>query len=221
MIRILIVEDDVNITKMLAATLELGEYAYETCARGDDAVRRILEGNFDLALLDVMLPGRDGFSVLEAIRSRGSELPVIFLTALGSVSDKVKGLRGGAEDYIVKPFEAVELLARIEVVLRRVGKGMTCLTSGDIQVDLDKHTASKNGVPVLLTPKEFEVLVFFMRNADVAVSREQLLANVWGYDFSGESRTVDTHVQQVRRKMGLQGRLITISKFGYRLERPH
>lgn len=221
MVRILIVEDDVNITKMLSATLELGEYAYETCARGDEAVRRILEGNFDLALLDVMLPGQDGFSVLEALRSCGCGLPVIFLTALGSVSDKVKGLRGGAEDYIVKPFEAVELLARIEVVLRRVGKSLTRLSYDDIQVDLDKHTVSKNGAPVLLTPKEFDVLVFFMRNADVAISREQLLANIWGYDFSGESRTVDIHVQQVRRKMGLRGRLITISKFGYRLERPH
>ena len=166
-----------------------------------------------------MLPGMDGFAVLEHIRGEGCETPVIFLTALGAVADKVKGLRGGAEDYIVKPFEPVELLARIEVVLRRAGKSEMHLRYGDIQVDIEKHTALKNGVPVALTPKEFDVLVFFMRNPDVAITREQLLSNIWGFDFTGESRSVDIHVQQVRRKMGLQGKLITIPKLGYRLER--
>ncbi len=166
-----------------------------------------------------MLPGMDGFAVLEHIRGESCETPVIFLTALGAVADKVKGLRGGAEDYIVKPFEPVELLARIEVVLRRAGKSEMHLRYGDIQVDIEKHTALKNGVPVALTPKEFDVLVFFMRNPDVAITREQLLSNIWGFDFTGESRSVDIHVQQVRRKMGLQGKLITIPKLGYRLER--
>lgn len=186
MIRILIVEDDENISKMLAATLSIGDYEYDRCADGEEAVQTILNGTYDLILLDVMLPGMDGFAVLEHIRGESCETPVIFLTALGAVADKVKGLRGGAEDYIVKPFEPVELLARIEVVL---------------------------------TPKEFDVLVFFMRNPDVAITREQLLSNIWGFDFTGESRSVDIHVQQVRRKMGLQGKLITIPKLGYRLER--
>lgn len=219
MARILIVEDDVNITKMLAATLAIGEYDFDTCDNGDKAVERMLHENFDLVLLDVMLPGRDGFAVLDAVREAGSALPVIFLTALGAVSDKVKGLRGGAEDYIVKPFEAVELLARIEVVLRRVGKGETHLSYGDIRVDLDKHTVIKNGQLVTLTPKEFAVLVFFMRNPDVAITREQLLTNVWGYAFADGSRSVDIHVQQVRRKLDLRGKLITLPKLGYRLER--
>lgn len=219
MIQILIVEDDENISKMLAATLSIGGYGYAQCGDGLEAVERITAGNYDLILLDVMLPGADGFAVLDTIRARGCETPVIFLTALGAVADKVKGLRGGAEDYIVKPFEAVELLARIEVVLRRAGKSEMRLRYGDIRVDIERHTVTKAGVPIVLTPKEFDVLVFFMRNIDVAITREQLLSNVWEYNYTGESRTVDIHVQQVRRKLGLQGKLITIPKLGYRLER--
>lgn len=219
MIRILIVEDDENISKMLAATLSIGGYGYAQCGDGLEAIGRITAESYDLILLDVMLPGADGFAVLDAIRAKGCETPVIFLTALGAVADKVKGLRGGAEDYIVKPFEAVELLARIEVVLRRTGKSEMRLQYGDICVDIERHTVTKNGEPVVLTPKEFDVLVFFMRNVDVAITREQLLSNVWEYNYTGESRTVDIHVQQVRRKLGLQGRLITIPKLGYRLER--
>lgn len=219
MIHILIVEDDENITKMLKATLAIGGYAYDAVADGDSAVETILAGNYDVVLLDVMLPGRDGFAVLESVRAAGSAVSVIFLTALGAVADKVRGLRGGAEDYVVKPFEAVELLARIEVVLRRAGKGETHLSYGDVRIDIDRHTVEKAGAPVLLTPKEFDVLVFFMQHLDVAVTRDQLLSNVWGYEFAGESRTVDIHVQQVRRKLGLQGQLITIPKLGYRLEK--
>lgn len=219
MIRILIVEDDENISKMLAATLSIGGYTYEQCADGLEAAARIPESAYDLVLLDVMLPGLDGFAVLDTIRAAGCDTPVIFLTALGAVADKVKGLRGGAEDYIVKPFEAVELLARIEVVLRRAGKSEMHLSYGDIRVDIEKHTVLKGGQPITLTPKEFDVLVFFMRNPDVAITREQLLSNIWGYNFAGESRSVDIHVQQVRRKLGLRGKLITIPKLGYRLER--
>ena len=177
----------------------------------------ILYGGYDLVLLDIMLPGEDGFSVMEQVRHK--ETPVIFLTALQDVSDKVKGLRLGAEDYIVKPFEAVELLARIEVVLRRVHKSNSLLTYDDIAVDVDRHTVTKGGTAITLTPREFELLVFFMQNVDIALTRERLLASVWGYRFEGESRTVDIHVQQLRRKMGLKGKLITIPKLGYRLEK--
>ena len=219
MIQILIVDDEKPICDLIQMSLTRAGY-HCTCVYDGLAAADILERNvFDLILLDVMLPGMDGFAVLEHIRGENCETPVIFLTALGAVADKVKGLRGGAEDYIVKPFEPVELLARIEVVLRRAGKSEMHLRYGDIQVDIEKHTALKNGVPVALTPKEFDVLVFFMRNPDVAITREQLLSNIWGFDFTGESRSVDIHVQQVRRKMGLQGKLITIPKLGYRLER--
>lgn len=216
MAEILIVEDDENIARMIEATLSMVGYRCDGCEDGSEAVRRILEGSYDLILLDVMLPGMDGFEILTKIKNKGT--PVIFLTALQDVGDKVKGLRLGAEDYIVKPFEAVELLARIEVVLRRAHKSESLLTYEDIVVDVDRHTVTKNGAAITLTPREFELLVFFMQNIDIALTRERLLASVWGYRFEGESRTVDIHVQQLRRKMGLKGRLITIPKLGYRLE---
>lgn len=216
MARILIVEDDENITKMIEAALSIVGHTYVSCADGGTAVNMILYGSYDLVLLDIMLPGADGFSVMEQVRHK--ETPVIFLTALQDVSDKVKGLRLGAEDYIVKPFEAVELLARIEVVLRRTNAGRQQLAYDGILVDLQKHVVTKNGERVPLTPKEFDVLVFFMQNVDIAITRERLMAAIWGYEFEGESRTVDIHVQQVRRKLDLKGKLVTIPKLGYCLE---
>lgn len=219
MIRILIVEDDENISKMLAATLSIGDYEYDRCADGEEAVQTILNGTYDLILLDVMLPGMDGFAVLEHIRGESCETPVIFLTALGAVADKVKGLRGGAEDYIVKPFEPWSFWRALKWCCAARAKAKCTCATAIFRWTIEKHTALKNGVPVALTPKEFDVLVFFMRNPDVAITREQLLSNIWGFDFTGESRSVDIHVQQVRRKMGLQGKLITIPKLGYRLER--
>ena len=188
--KILIVEDDESIARMLEATLEMAKYECRICCDGSLAPEEIRSGRYDLVLLDVMLPGMD----------------------------KVKGLRMGAEDYVVKPFEPMELLARMEVVLRRRNKGRSLYTYEDIEVDVDSHLAKKGGAEIALTPKEFDVLVFFLQHQDIAVTREQLLSSVWGYEFEGESRTVDIHVQQLRRKMCLQGRLVTIPKLGYRLE---
>ncbi len=216
MSRILIVEDDENIAKMLEATLDVVGYEHHVCADGASAVTEALSGGYDLILLDVMLPEMDGFEVIRRIRDGGT--PVIFLTARQSLTDKVTGLRLGAEDYIVKPFEAMELLARIEVVLRRNHHTQTILRYEEITVNIEEHTALRNGEAVTLTPKEFEVLVFFLQHPDIVITRERLLSAVWGYEFAGESRTVDIHVQQVRRKMGLYGRLVTIPKLGYRLE---
>ena len=215
-LKILIVEDDANIARMIEAALSIVGYVCEICPDGSEAVKLIRKSRFDLILLDVMLPGMDGFEVIENIKDL--DIPVIFLTAMQNVADKVRGLRLGAEDYIVKPFEAVELLARIEVALRRRGAGQKIFTYGDISVDTERHIATKGGEPVALTPKEFEVLLFFMQNKDIAITRERLLSAVWGYEFAGESRTVDIHVQQVRRKMGLGRQLVTIPKLGYRLE---
>lgn len=217
MTRILIVEDDTNIARLLQTTLAMAGYESDCCGDGASAIEKVFAQPFDLVLLDVMLPQADGFTVMEKIRSQ--DVPVIFLTAMQDTMDKVRGLRLGAEDYIVKPFEAMELLARIEVVLRRTHRGRSRLEYGDIVVSLDQHTVEKAGQSVSLTPKEFDVLVFFMQNLDIAITRERLLAVVWGYEFEGETRTVDIHVQTVRRKLGLQKRLITIPKLGYRLER--
>lgn len=215
-IHILIIEDDPHIAKMLQASLSIVHYDSEWCDNGDEALPLLLSGRFDLALLDVMLPGQDGFELME--QASDCATPVIFLTARQDVMDRVKGLRLGAEDYIVKPFETVELLARIEVVLRRTHRTQAILTYGDILLNLEKHTVQKAGHAIALTPKEFDVLAFFMQHPDIAITRNRLLAAIWGYEFAGESRTVDIHVQQVRRKMGLQDRLITIPKLGYRLE---
>ncbi|GAA0772502.1 response regulator transcription factor [Clostridium subterminale] len=216
MIDILIVEDEMHISKMIEATLSIGGYRGHICGNGKEAVQRVLEEKFDLILLDVMLPDMDGFQVIEEIRCR--EVPVIFLTAMQEVSDKVKGLKLGAEDYIVKPFEAVELLARIEVVLRRTHRNNNILNYKYITIDIDKHIVKKGGEIINLTPKEFEILVFFIQHVDIAITRERLLAAVWGYEFIGESRTIDIHVQHVRKKMDLNDKLITIPKLGYRLE---
>lgn len=218
MARILIVEDDENIAKTISATLAAVGYESAIVSDGAEAVETVSRNcaKWDIVLLGVMLPTMDGFEVMRHIAPLG--VSVIFLTAMQNVLDKVNGLKLGAEDYIVKPFEALELLARIEVVLRRTGKISTTLNYGDICVDTSAHTVTKGGVPVALTPKEFDVLVFFLRNRDIAVTRERLLGAVWGYEFAGESRTVDIHIQQIRKKLGLHDCLVTIPKLGYRLE---
>jgi DNA-binding response OmpR family regulator len=213
---ILIVEDDENIAHMIEAALTIGNYTSTVCADGASAVTEILSGAYDLVLLDVMLPKLDGFQVFE--RKGDNPTPVIFLTAMGDVPSKVKGLRMGAEDYIVKPFEAVELLARIEVALRRTRHEDVALLYREITVEVDKHEVTLAGAPVILTPKEFDLLVFFIRNVDIALTRERLLSAVWGYGFSAETRTVDTHVQQLRKKLKLHDSLLTIPRLGYRLE---
>ena len=215
MIRILIVEDDANIAKLIEATVAIGGYEGVVCGNGAEAFRRMETENFDLVLLDVMLPDMSGFEIM---RNRTTDTPVIFITAKQELTDKVRGLRLGAEDYIVKPFEAMELLARIEVILRRVSKTVQVYEYGDISVNIEEHTCRRKDKPVYLTPKEFEVLVFFLQHKDVAISRERLLSAVWGFEYEGETRTIDIHIQQLRKKLGLKERLITIPKLGYRLE---
>ncbi len=216
MIKILIVEDDPNIAKLIEATVAIGGYEGIVCGDGAEAFEKMEHGNYDLILLDVMLPGMDGF---EIVRKRtNKEAPVIFITAKQELTDKVKGLRLGAEDYIVKPFEAMELLARIEVILRRVKRTENTYSYGNIFVNVEEHTCKCGGEEVYLTPKEFEVLVFFIQHKDVAISRDRLLAAVWGFEYEGETRTIDIHIQQLRKKLNLKDRLVTIPKLGYRLE---
>lgn len=217
MAHILIVEDEDHIAGMIAATLELANHTCRRAADGREVLGLVQAGGFDLVLLDVMLPGLDGFGVMEQLRSTG--VPVIFLSAMQQVEDKVRGLRLGAEDYISKPFEALELLARVEVVLRRSGKGEQVLTYGPIRQDLGSHTVTRDGQPVSLSPKEFELLRVFLQHQDLALSRNRLLSAVWGYEYEGESRTVDIHVQRLRQKLGLTNHLVTLPRVGYRLEK--
>lgn len=216
MIKILIVEDDPNIAKLMEATVAIGGYDSEVCSNGSEAFEKIERTNYDLILLDVMLPDMSGFEIMK--KRTNTESPVIFITAKQELTDKVRGLRLGAENYIVKPFEAMELLARIEVILRRVKRTERVYHYGDISVNVEEHTCKCGGEEVYLTPKEFEVLVFFIQHKDVAISRDRLLAAVWGFEYEGESRTIDIHIQQLRKKLNLKDRLVTIPKLGYRLE---
>lgn len=215
--KILIVEDDENVAKYIQTCLTIGHYESQICDNGCTALEILSKQSFDLILLDVMLPGMDGFEVQNQIKEKN--IPIIFLTAMQDVADKVRGLKAGAEDYIVKPFEVMELLARIEVVIRRCKKTEKRLLYGNIEIDMEKHIVQMEGKPVTVSPKEFEVLCYFVEHQDVVVSRERLLADLWDIHYQGETRTVDTHVQQVRRKLGLRDKLLTVPKYGYKLLR--
>lgn len=163
-----------------------------------------------------MLPGANGYELLEFVRPM--EIPVIFLTAKGEVADKVKGLRMGAEDYITKPFELAELLARVETVLRRYHKAEEILACGAVKVDLRSHRVTRNSEPVSLTAKEYELLVLFLRNKNIALYRDRIYEEVWQEEYTGNSRTVDLHVQRIRKKLGLEEQITAVYKIGYRLE---
>ena len=171
---------------------------------------------FDLALLDIMLPGADGYELLDYCKAL--EVPVIFLTARGEVEDRVRGLRRGAEDYLTKPFALPELLARVETVLRRCHKTEQFLTEGDLVIDTASRTVKKNGTMVNLTNKEYELLLLFVRNKNIALYRETIYERIWGGEYTGDSRTVDLHVQRMRRKVGWEDKIVTVYKVGYRLE---
>ena len=216
MIRILIFEDEKPIANLIDWNLTSCGYACQKAYDGLTAADLILENTYDLVLLDIMLPGIDGYSLLEQIKPTGT--PVIFLTAKGSVADRVQGLRAGADDYLTKPFEVVELLARVESVLRRVGKSNNRIQIGDVVIDQTSMQVTKGGVPVPLTKKEFELLLLFARNQNIALFRQTIYERVWESDYLGDSRTVDLHVQRLRKKLGWQDKLVAVYKVGYRLE---
>ena len=214
MAQILIVEDDVDINELLARNLKLVGHECIQVFDGLAAIELVTKRGFDLILLDVMLPGADGFAVMKQI----SLSPVIFITAKDALTHKVNGLSLGADDYIVKPFEMLELLARVEAVLRRTKKDDTAFVLEDVSVNMDNRTVQKSGNPVELSPQEFNLLEVFIRNRNIALSRDKLLELAWGYDYIGETRTVDNHVQKLRSKLGWEARIKTVYKMGYRLE---
>jgi len=216
MFRILIAEDEEPIANLIRMNLTKAGYLCTWAPDGKSAADLMEREKFDLALLDIMLPGINGYELMDY--AKACELPVIFLTARGSVSDRVNGLRAGADDYLVKPFDIVELIARVESVLRRTGKTGDRYTVGDVCIDARAMRVTRGGEPVLLTPKEFDLLLLFVQNRNIALFRETIYERVWGTEFTGDSRTVDLHVQRLRRKLGWQGKLLTIYKTGYRLE---
>ena len=218
MIRILIVEDELPISSLLEMKLTRQGYQCDIAHDGKTAADMIERTLYDLVLLDVMIPVFSGFDLMEYIRPMG--IPVIFLTAKGDVQDKVLGLKKGAEDYIVKPFEMVELVARIEVVLRRYHKGKDCIRIGDVVINVEAREVTRQGRRVELTIKEYDLLVLLAQNPNIALFRETLFERVWGADFFGETRTLDSHIQRIRKKLGWEERIKTVYKVGYRLDMP-
>ena len=216
MVNIMIVEDEKPISNLIALSLKKAGYHCECAYDGLSAIDMLEKQYPDLILLDIMLPGADGFEILEYVKPL--DIPVIFLTAKGELSDKVNGLRLGAEDYIVKPFEIMELLARIEVVLRRYKKLDRMIRILGLEIDTDSRTLLKDGVYINLTKKEYDILLLFARNPGSVLFRETIYDRVWGGDYVPGSRTVDLHVQRVRKKVGWENYLISVPKMGYRLE---
>ena len=214
--RVLIVEDERPIARLIEMSLTRTGYACTVAHDGTAAADLIEQHDYDLALLDVMLPGLDGYDLLAYLRPLG--VPVIFITARGSTQDRVKGLRLGADDYLVKPFEIDELLARVTAVLRRTGKGAGLLTAFDVALDPEAHTLRQNGAAVDLTPLEFSLLEQLMRNRGAALYRETLYDRVWGGEMNN-TRTLDLHINRLRQKLGWSDKIETVYRVGYRLKR--
>ncbi len=211
---ILIVEDEVSINELVKRNLQLVGHQCTSVFDGKAAVSEIQCQSYDLMILDIMLPELDGFEVIKQAR----ETPTIFLTAKNSLPDRIRGFSMGADDYLIKPFEMLELLARVEAVLRRTQKTARCFEAGNVKMDFSSHQVFHNGQLVECTPKEYELLEVLVNNRNIALSRERLLELVWGYDFEGDTRTVDVHIQKLRKKLGWEDSIKTVYKLGYRLE---
>lgn len=216
MFRILIVEDEKPISNLIFINLKAQGYDCACAYDGLAAADIMAETDFDLVLLDIMLPEIDGYELLEYAKSL--ETPVIFITAKAALEDRIKGLRLGADDYIVKPFQIGELIARVEAVLRRTGKSGSVLKVYDVEINTVSRTVKKNGAPIDLTVKEFDLLTELVFNKNVALYRDRLYEKVWDEPFTGETRTLDSHIQRLRKKLGWEDRIKTVFRIGYRLE---
>lgn len=216
MIKILIVEDEEPISDLIRMNLVKAGYRCVCAFDGNEAADRISQERFDLILLDIMLPGMNGYELLSYIKTM--DTPVIFITAMGELEQRVHGLRAGADDYITKPFEIVEMLARVETVLRRYHKTEDVLQVEDVTIDVPSRVVMQNGKQIMLTMKEFELLLLFVRNKNIALYRETIYENVWESNYLGDSRTVDLHVQRLRKKLGWEDKIKSVYKVGYRLE---
>lgn len=216
MMKILVVEDDESISNLIRINLVAEGYKCICALDGKTGADYIEKDYFDLILLDIMLPEVNGYELLEYIRPIGT--PVIFLTAKNEVDDRIRGLKLGADDYITKPFQVGELLARVEALLRRYGKINNRITFADVEIDMDSRTVRKDGKSVDLTIKEFDLLVELIQNKNVALYRERLYEKVWGEPYVGDTRTLDSHIQRLRRKLDWDKYIKTVFRIGYRLE---
>ncbi len=214
--KILIIEDEKAINELIRISLSDAGYQCKCAFDGMQGADLIEKEPFDLILLDIMLPKIDGYELMEYIHPLN--IPVIFLTAKADVKDRVKGLKMGAEDYIVKPFEIIELLARVETVLRRFEKVSHRLSVYDVSVDTLSRVVKKGDQVINLTVKEYELLLLFLRNKNIALFRDRIYELVWQESYRGDSRTVDLHVQRMRKKIGLEDKIVSVYKIGYRLE---
>jgi two-component system alkaline phosphatase synthesis response regulator PhoP len=220
--RLLLVEDEAGLVLTLTHRLKREGYTVEHAGDGPGGLQRALSEPFDLVILDVMLPGLDGFEVCRELRQRGAEVPVIMLTARGHVADRVSGLKLGADDYLTKPFEMVELLARIEARLRRgpAAGGASSCRFGDVEVDFRSAEVTREGRPVELSAREFQLLQYLVEHRGATVSREELLKKVWGYDATPLTRTVDVHVAWLRQKLEPNPKrpkfILTVHGMGYK-----
>ena len=215
MIKILIVEDEEPISNLIRMNLTKAGYYCKCAFDGKEAADIMAAEPFDLFLLDIMLPNINGYELMDYAKSLNT--PDIFITAMGSVVNRVKGLKQGADDYITKPFEVLELLARVEAVLRRYNKAERILKVLDIEVDVDSRTVIQNGEQITLTLKEFELLLLFIRNKNIALYRDVIYESVWESEYMGESRTVDLHVQRLKKKLHWEDKIVAVYKVGYRL----
>lgn len=215
--RILVIEDEPAINDLICMNLESAGYETVGCMDGDIASRLLIDDSgFHCAIVDVMLPGKDGFELLPELNKY--HIPVIFLTARVDVKSKVYGLKNGAEDYMVKPFEPLELLIRIEKIIERKFPNKEIVRILDVEIDTSKRKVTKNGVEIVLKPMEYDCMMMFVKYKNKALSREQILSWLWGQEFEGETRTVDAHVGRIRKKLDWQEVIKTIPKVGYRLE---
>lgn len=211
---ILIVEDEVKINKLIYSSLTAVGYDCFQAYYGMEALAVLKKEVVDLVILDIQLPDIDGFSLIKSMK----QVPVIYLTARSAIEDRIRGLNIGAEDYIIKPFALDELIARIQVVLRRFNSEEEIFSWQDLVVNFEKYTVQLNGELINLKPQEFSLLEVFIRRKNMALTREQLLQLAWGFDYLGDERTVDVHVQRLRKKLQLDKQLKTVFKLGYRLE---
>lgn len=214
--KILIIEDEEMIADIISRGLTRAGYQCECVYDGTDAAGLLEEKRYDLILLDIMLPGVVGYELMEYIKNLG--IPVIFITAKARLEDKIKGFKLGADDYITKPFELAELTARVEAVLKRYYKTQTRISVAGMEIDTLSRTVKKNGRLVELTAKEYDLLLVFLRNRNIALYRERIYEEVWGGEYDPDSRTVDIHVQRLKRKMGLEDYIISVRGIGYRFE---